>query len=234
MDGRTLEGTVGADTAGVVPAGQPFAFEVQETIETFSVVLREGFVERTAEQAGVDYEQVEVLSSLYVADPQLARLMRSFLPEIKNRNLGSELYAEALASQLAVHLLRHHSSLGRRHKLKVVRPPTHQVSRRAISRVRDYVNDNLAGSLSLAEMAEAAGYSPHHFARLFKDATGLTPHRYVVGRRVEVAKNLLEATELSLAEVARLCGFSDQSHMGRNVKALTGATPARLRRESRR
>lgn len=232
VDGRTLQGTVGANDVGVVPAGQPFAFEVQETIETLSVVLREDFVGRIAEQADLDH--AEVLGSLYAPDPPLARLVRSFLPELGGGNLGGELYAEALATQLAVHLLRHHSSLGRRRAQELVRGPAGAAPRRAISRALDCVNDDLAGALSLEKLAETAGYSPYHFARLFKEATGHPPHQYVLKERVERAKRLLETTELSLTEVARMSGFSSQSHMGRALKALTGATPARVRRESRR
>lgn len=112
--------------------------------------------------------------------------------------------------------------------------PADPVQKRAISRALEHVNDNLAGKLSLQELAGAAGYSPHHFARLFKEATGLPPHRYVVGERVGRARRLLEGTELPLAEVARMCGFSSQAHMGKRVRALTGATPAQLRREVRR
>lgn len=234
VDGRTSEGTVGADDVGVVPAGQPFSFEIREATETLSVVLREGFVGQIAERAGVDHERAEVLSSLRAPDPPLARLVRSFLPELGGGGLGGKLYAEALANQLAVYLLRHHSSLGRRHKAEIVRPPAGPVPKRAVSRALDYIGDNLSGTLSLAHLAEAAGYSPNHFAKLFGEATGLPPHRYIVKERVEKARGLLEGTELPLAEVARLCGFSGQSHMGRAVKTVTGATPARLRRESRR
>ncbi len=234
LDGLTLEGTTGPDDVGVVAAGRPLTFEVRATIEVLSVVLHEGFVRRIAERAGVDPGRVEVLGGPSADDPQLARLVRSFLPEMGGGGLGGELHAEDVASQLAVHLLRRHSSLGRRHKREVARASAGPVPKRAISRALDYVNDNLAGRLSLKELAGAAGYSPNHFTKLFKDATGLPPHRYVVGRRVEMARSLLEGTELSLAEVARMSGFASQSHMGRAVKALTGATPARLRRESRR
>jgi AraC-like DNA-binding protein len=63
---------------------------------------------------------------------------------------------------------------------EVARGPAGLVQKRAISRALEYVQDNLAGNLSLQELAGAAGYSPHHFARLFKEATDLPPHRYVV------------------------------------------------------
>ena len=234
VEGRTLEGTANADDIGVVPAGQPVTFEVLETTEALSVAVREDFVGRIAEGAGADPARLEVPGGLSVYDPVLAHIVRSFVPEMGGGGLGGELYAEALATQLAVHLLRRHSSLGRRGARELDRVPSGPFPNRAISRAVNRIHDDLAGKLHLEELAGAAGYSPHHFARLFKEATGLPPHRYVLRERVRRARGLLENTELPMAEVAQMCGFSNQSHMGRAVKALTGATPARLRREARR
>ena len=91
------------------------------------------------------------------------------------------------------------------------------------------MEENLAGDLSLAEIAGAANMSPYHFSRLFKESVGSPPHRYVVARRVERAKDLLLGTDLPIAEVAREVGFSGQSHLHFHVKRLLGATPASLR-----
>ncbi len=71
--------------------------------------------------------------------------------------------------------------------------------------------------------------SPYHFSRLFKEAVGSPPHRYVVERRVERAKDLLRRTDLPISEVAREVGFSSQSHLHFHLKRLLGATPASLR-----
>ena len=74
----------------------------------------------------------------------------------------------------------------------------------------------------------------HHFARQFKAATGLPPHQFVITRRVERAKELLQAgTDLSLAEVALRAGFSDQSQFSRHFKRLVGVTPGQFRTPSR-
>jgi AraC-like DNA-binding protein len=75
-------------------------------------------------------------------------------------------------------------------------------------------------------MAAVARFSPYHFARQFKTATGLPPHRYVIARRVERAKHLLQAgTELSLAQVAARAGFSDQGQFSRHLQRHVGVTP---------
>ena len=83
-------------------------------------------------------------------------------------------------------------------------------------------------------MAAIAHISPYHFARQFKTSTGLPPHQYVIARRVERAKQLLQAaTELSLAEVAHSAGFSDQSQFSRHFKRLVGVTPGQFRTPAR-
>jgi AraC-like DNA-binding protein len=84
------------------------------------------------------------------------------------------------------------------------------------------------------QMAAVARLSPYHFARQFKAATGLPPHQYVISRRVERAKQLLQAvTDLSLAEVAAHAGFSNQSKFSRHFKRLIGVTARHFRTPAR-
>src|SRR5262249_57238776 len=85
--------------------------------------------------------------------------------------------------------------------------------------VVEYIEEHLSAGPSLAEMAAVARLSAYHFARQFKAATGLPPHRYVIARRVERARQLLRAgADLSLAEVAGCAGFSDQSQFSQHFK----------------
>ena len=98
----------------------------------------------------------------------------------------------------------------------------------------EYIEEHLDGGPSLAQLAAVVRLNPYHFARQFKAATGLPPHQYVIGRRVERARQLLLAgTGLSLAEVALLAGFSDQSQFSRHFKRLVGVTPGRFQAPGR-
>jgi AraC family transcriptional regulator len=100
--------------------------------------------------------------------------------------------------------------------------------------VVEHIEEHLHGSLSLAQMASVVGLNPYHFARQFKAATGLPPHQYVIARRVERAKQLLQAgTAVSLAEVAAHAGFSDQSQFSHHFKRLVGVTPGQFRTPAR-
>jgi AraC family transcriptional regulator len=79
------------------------------------------------------------------------------------------------------------------------------------------------------ELSAIAGLSIFHFARQFKHAAGVTPHHYLVSRRVERAQKLLADTDLSLSAIAFATGFSDQSHLTRHFRQIVGMTPGQFR-----
>lgn len=89
----------------------------------------------------------------------------------------------------------------------------------------DHIDCHLDGKLSLEELAAMAHFSPFHFARLFKESTGLAVHQYVIERRVLRSRQLLEEGELTIAEVASAAGFADQSHLNRHFKQRFQVTP---------
>jgi len=104
---------------------------------------------------------------------------------------------------------------------------------RALQRVRDYVETHLEDSISLQDLASTTGLSTSHFIRAFKRSAGVTPHRYLLHRRVRRALGLLAETTLALSEVAVAAGFADQSHFCREFRKLVGTTPSRYRRSTR-
>ena len=99
----------------------------------------------------------------------------------------------------------------------------------AMRRVREYVDVHLGESMDLAELAAVAGLSVFHFARQFKQSAGVTPHHYLVQRRVERAQDMLARTDLALSEIAVAAGFSDQSHLARHFRQMLGTTPREFR-----
>ena len=105
---------------------------------------------------------------------------------------------------------------------------------RKLRAVAEYIEEHLDAGLTVEHMAAVAHLSVYHFARQFKVTTGLPPHQYVILRRVERAKLLLQAgTGLSLAEVAARAGFSDQSQFTHHFKRLVGVTPGQFRMSAR-
>jgi AraC family transcriptional regulator len=99
-----------------------------------------------------------------------------------------------------------------------------------MQRARGFIEANLDGDPSVFQVAQECGLSGSHFARSFKQTTGLPPHRWLTRRRVERAKELLRETDLALADIAHACGFVDQSHFARVFSRYEGYSPGRWRR----
>lgn len=93
--------------------------------------------------------------------------------------------------------------------------------------------ENLGERLTVAEFSRSAGLSPSHLSRAFKRSCGLSPHRYVIHRRLEKAQELMLTTSESLGMIAAICGMTDQSHLTRWFKRVVGVTPHRWRRVNR-
>jgi AraC family transcriptional regulator len=161
--------------------------------------------------------------------PHLRAAMGAVDAELMARGPGGPLAAESLANIVAVHLIRH---------ILTPRQPERGrdgvLPRGRLRAVVEYIEEHLDGGPTLEQMAAVARLSVYHFARQFKAATGLPPHQYVILRRVERARHLLQAgTDLSLAEVAAHAGFSDQSQFSRHFKRLVGVTPRKFRMPAR-
>ncbi|WP_119392557.1 AraC family transcriptional regulator [Taklimakanibacter lacteus] len=98
----------------------------------------------------------------------------------------------------------------------------------AVARIKDYLMAHLAEATDFQTLAEQAGLSAWHLIRVFRKATGLTPHAWLVDRRVHQARELLRAGE-SPSHIAVQCGFADQAHLTRSFKARLGVTPGQYR-----
>jgi len=93
-----------------------------------------------------------------------------------------------------------------------------------------FVEDFLSHDIGLVDMAAVVGYSPDHFARLFRRTFRVSPYQYLLSRRVERAKTMLRDATLPIAAVAVTCGFTSQSHLNAVFKRATGVTPGRYRK----
>lgn len=107
------------------------------------------------------------------------------------------------------------------------------LSPKALRRVTAYVEQHLAADIRLETLATQAGVSVFHLIRAFKESTGLTPHRYVLSRRVARAKQLLVTTDLPLLDIALQVGFSDHSHFSKHFQRATGMSPRTFRHANR-
>lgn len=99
-----------------------------------------------------------------------------------------------------------------------------------IQKALDFIDGNLHRDISLGEIAQVACKSPFHFARIFKDALGVTPVAYVIEKRIDRSKALLRQSDLPISVIATRCGFNSQSHYCRTFRRLENRTPREYRR----
>lgn len=100
-----------------------------------------------------------------------------------------------------------------------------------LKQILDYIEAHLAEDIQLEDLANTVGMSPFYFCRLFKNSIHITPHQYVIRQRVELAKRLLKQPDLSIADVAFLCGFAHQTHLSRHFRRLVGMSPKVFRNQ---
>lgn len=143
--------------------------------------------------------------------------------ELQSDGIMGQLYVESLTQVLVIHLLRHYST-----STQTVAFENRSLTHVQLQQVIDYIHTHLDEDLSLFKIAQVINISPTYFSSLFKRATGISPHQYVIKQRVERAKLLLTTTDLAIADIALQVGFSSQSHLTQHFKRLTGMTPKQV------
>ncbi|MBV6650022.1 MAG: helix-turn-helix transcriptional regulator [Hoeflea sp.] len=161
---------------------------------------------------------------LYFRDPELSACLHRFTRLLEQGDGADDLYAETLGLMTVLTL----------HKNQIVQPARKPaLPRRALARVVEYVEANLANPISLEDLAAQAGLSRFHFNRAFKAETGESPYQYVLRQRIESARVLLAERRLSVEQVAATVGFRDASYFQKAFKARTGMNPSDLAKQSR-
>jgi AraC family transcriptional regulator len=154
----------------------------------------------------------------------LAQIGLALWRELEQPTTTGKLYAQTAAQMLAVHLLRYYTT-----PVHQIKDPAQGLTQHQISQVTDFVLAHINQDLSLSALAQQIGFSPYHFARLFRRATGESPHQFVLSQRIERAKQLLREADLPLAHIALVSGFANQSHLTQAFKRYLGLTPADYR-----
>jgi AraC family transcriptional regulator len=202
------------------PAGNPVVFRWNGAIRVFILAFEPWYLERIAAELGTPLQFApEVVLRKLASDDPTTSLLRKLACEIDG-GPGSTFLADSLARSIAVYLLRNLLRVPSA-KPQAIAPPAAVLRAVALMRAR------LADSISLDELARAAGLSPFHFARQFKAATGHPPHDYHIRLRIDRAQELLRTRgrEWNLAAIAHECGFADQSHFSRQFKRVVGVPP---------
>lgn len=215
----------------LIPAGLEFGVRLANLLETVHVYIRNAIIEEvSSELVDGDPCHIEIPSEILESDRCLHGLLEAAAGALDYFGVGSELFSDHLARAIASHLVRRYS--GRR--LRATRSESGGGLLSApVSTAIEYMNDNIDQAINLEDIAKATNRSPSHIARLFRAEVGQPPHRYLIRLRVEKARDLLEKTNESIAEIAFECGFSHQEHLTRLFRREFSATPAAYRKSKR-
>ncbi len=209
---------------GILPRNQPFKavwtqssqnLVFNPTLEVLNQVALETY---SGEPRAINLRKLG-----FVEDPMLPQIGWTLLDLLYDDDPSARLYAESLGVTLAHHLLYKYGD-----KQPVTRIQ-HTLSNHQLRCAVDYILANLERDLSLAEIAASAGLSVAHFSRLFRKTTGYSPYQYLIHCRVQSAYNLLKHPHYTIAQIAQMVGFYDQSHLSRHFKRIYGVSPQRIR-----
>ncbi len=205
----------------LVPAGQEGGYAAETACEALEIRLAPQVLQQAAfemgsgKRSGLDMRHI-------MNNDRIVHLGRALESEQQAGAPGGALYAEMIGVALATQLVG---------LTQPVADRARGLSAAQLKRLREFVESHIDQPLTVDMLAHEAGASSSHLRQAFKQATGITVHRYVVRRRIERARLLLDEGGLSAAEVALAAGFSHQSHMARWMRRELGETPRTLLRK---
>lgn len=224
LDGKPrIETRIKGDIA-IIPAGISHRCNWNAPAQFMILAIESALLFQVA-QDWVNPDRIELMPHFMMGqDALLQGIFCALRDELDSGKIGGYLLIDSLKTTLAIHLIRNYC---------IAKPKLSSygdgLSKLALQQVREYINEHLHQDIKLIDLAAIAQMSSYHFLRLFKQSMGITPHQYILQRRIAKAKYLLQQGELSIAEVAALVGFCDQSHFTRYFKRIVGVTPKQIR-----
>lgn len=151
---------------------------------------------------------------------QLLDITGCFCDEVMNHGNNYPRMLQSIATQMVFQILRDsgvQSSMNRNRSSE---------DSRYIKQAIEYMESYYDSNITVNDICGNIYFSPAHFKRMFKYYTGQTPHRYLIGIRIQKAKKLLKKDEYSIAETAKACGFINVGHFSTAFKKIEGVSPS--------
>lgn len=214
-DRRTHPGLV-----TIIPAATRIAWDIRGEVHSRSVHLGSAFF---STRDGEPVAKPALRFRCGVQDPLLISTIQALEKELRQPSQQGSLYADSICDFMALHLLREDAQLDMPSRGSQV------LSQKRLNRVVERIEESVETGISLQALAEEAALGRTCFASAFRNATGLSPHRYLTQRRLARARDLLLHSDMSLAQIALRCGFSSQAHFTEYFRRDAGVTPRAFR-----
>jgi AraC-like DNA-binding protein len=162
-------------------------------------------------------------------DAVMLHLMQAIVPVLERPHEVSTLFLDSLFLAVRDHIAATYGSFSAK-----TAPKEWGLTARQFRHALEYIETNLSEDVSLANIADACAASISSLTRGFKSTLGVSPHRWVLNRRIALAQRLIYAGATPLSEIAVCCGFADQSHLTRVFTRQVGTPPTTWRRKTQR
>lgn len=218
--------TIGPGGVHMIPDAMAFGVHLCGSLRTLHLYVRRAVIEEVAADClPGDPALLALLPRMGEQDPVLERLLLAVRDVLDDAQAAAVCYADHLARAVAGRLIQSHSSVAGQRPAPMRREPPSADLHRAIA----FMRQNLHRSIDLTEIAGSTPMTASQFARRFRTAVGLPPHRYLLHLRTQHAAYLLRQTRRPIVDVAQDCGFASQEHLTRVFKRAMGTTPASYR-----
>jgi AraC family transcriptional regulator len=220
LGGTRQEANASTGPTQFVPARTPILWERRSPFHFTKVVLGSAYVdELMLDLFDRDPSKNPLVPRPIYNDAILRARAHSLVSHALSDDPANQLVVDEVAQQLGVHLIATYGGLVIRGRCE------QQLSPAQLSNVIDFVEANLGNAVTLDALAGVACVSKYHFLRRFRLTTGMTPHQFVIQRRISRAKEFVLSGRLTMVQIAHLTGFSDQAHFTRVFKKALGTTP---------
>ncbi|HEY1140008.1 MAG TPA: AraC family transcriptional regulator [Lysobacter sp.] len=200
----------------VVPAGSSTRWTLSASATSLLLRLAPGQIAEAAGAMRMTRGAADIAPAIHIRDPQIEQIGWLMQAEGREGYPSGRLFVDSLACALAARLLK----LGAPNARVVDEGRAMPAWR--MRKLVDYIQAHLDEDLTLADLADVAGFSVSHFKVLFRNAAGMPAHRFVMHRRVERACELLAGGGSSTTQIALATGFAHPSHMARCIRAVRG------------
>lgn len=220
LDGKLIREQRNNGDIAIIPANVPHRCNWNTSVQFMVLAIEPALLQHVG-QDWVNCDRIELIPQFMTQQDVLIQgILLALREELKLGGIGGYLLTDSLKTALAIHLLRNYCTTSPK-----LSSYSQGLSQAKLTLVTDYIHDHLQQDLSLRKIAAIAQISQYHFSRLFKQKMGITLHQYILQRRIERAKELLQHSQLSVADIAFRVGFCDQSHLIRSFKRIVGLTP---------
>lgn len=217
----------GPDKLCIMPQGVESQWEIRGPLTFVHLYCTDTHLRQIGEQIW-DRSPAEfsLTETSFHRDDKVTAIYRHILLNCDWQDTANHLALSSASTLLMTHLIQHYSQV--KWQLPQVggglAPAT-------LRRTLEYIDAHLAEPLVLSTLAAQAALSEYHFARMFSHSMAMPPHRYVMLRRLELAKSMINKGQYSFTTIAYLCGFSSASHLSQRFKIETGLTPTQFQRQ---